>query len=64
MLDQLDEMHSFPLPEKIQEVLQPNQTAIDDDKTTIHSAGVAADSTAEGRTAMTLSCVSRTAALT
>jgi len=24
---------SFPLPEKIQEVLQPNQTAIDDDKT-------------------------------
>jgi len=24
---------SFPLPDKIQEVLQPNQTAIDDDKT-------------------------------
>jgi rhodanese-related sulfurtransferase len=24
---------NFPLPEKIQEVLQPNQTAIDDDKT-------------------------------
>ena len=24
---------SFPLPDKIQEVLQPNQSAIDDDKT-------------------------------